>query len=872
MDPQGRLGDTAAMSQRVLLVELDGPLAGEVTERLSALGFEAQPAAAEGLLEHLVAEPPDLAIVNLELSQGSGFGLVNRASRMEALVGLKIVLVAEKATEEALEAHRTGPTPAAAYVRRPDGASDAAVAGDVAGVVEHLLAEPLPEADAGDLVEVDRKDAAPPEGAADAHEEGDPQAPLTDVIAELGYRVLRRLRDEAGGAVFACMDDELHRAVAVKLLPPLGAGDDSERLLRFDRERRILALLHSPHVVSIYGAGTVRGIPYLARELIDGESVAGLIAREGPLDVTTALQRARDTAVGLKHAAAAGVIHRDVRPDNIYVFDGNAKLAGFGMGKRNDPDEKRITQAGLSLPDTVYVAPERARGQEDARGDIYALGVTLHTMIAGAPPFTTPTPIDLITGRRVEEPVSLASARPGTPATVVSLVAKLMAEDPAARPQDYDEVLLLIHEATRAALVGEDAPDAPEPVDEPSAVHGTLRLMSVVEIVQSLELAKRTATVSVLPADGPEGKLAFDAGRLVHASFGGRSGEDAFYALVDRKQGAFRVEYEPIALEPNTQMPTAALLLEAARRSDVASMEPRDAGPTPTPLATQAPGFFDFASDAAPAADSAPSPARAAATAADDDDDLPKIPPRQVSTGVGFAALAVAAVLFTWAGLHMPVIVPLLREDGAAQSQIAERIAKARLKAYAARAARAGLEKKLAAFEASAASTASAHEAAHARAEEARTVLEAALKPELAAGRFTLRMSDEGDAAVLEIGERALFAADGDEVIADGKNTLARIAGALAPLADLQVRVEGHTDSADPPRRHNNNWGFSGARAMAVARFLTAQGLAPARVRAVALADTKPLASNKSAKGRARNRRIELHLLPQLDVAGAPSP
>lgn len=159
--PRGILGDNPPMPPlRCLVVELPTALAQDLTQRLTALGVHVAAADASTVVDSLVTAPPDVAIVNLALSHGSGFGLVNRVLHMEALAGLKIVLVAEDATPDVLDAHRHGPTPAAAYVRRTDGSSDVAFATGVLSAVQGLLAHHLPEMYSGDLVEVARDDAA----------------------------------------------------------------------------------------------------------------------------------------------------------------------------------------------------------------------------------------------------------------------------------------------------------------------------------------------------------------------------------------------------------------------------------------------------------------------------------------------------------------------------------------------------------------------------------------------------------------------------------------------------------------------------------------------------------------------------------------
>jgi flagellar motor protein MotB len=868
---------------RVLLVELEAFLAGEVTRRLESRGLQVSAEPAPGVVESMVALPPDIAIVNVELSAGSGFGLVNRVQRMEALAGLQIVLVAERASEDAIEMHKSGPTPAAAYVRRTDAAQTGAFADEIASAVAGLLA--LPEADGADVVDLDKD-------------------PLAAVILEIGgYRVLRRLRDEDGGAVFACMDEELKRPVAIKLMAPATAtasAEEKERVLRFQRERRILALVQSPHVVTVYGAGThtsAKGdTPYLVRELVDGENLAEQVKREGPLAVSVALARVKETALGLRAALSAGVIHRDVRPANIHVVEGHAKLGRFGMGRRDAPDEVRITQAaGLRVSDLAYLAPERTRGQEDARGDIYALGATLHFLLAGASPFAKPVPIDVVTGKRVDAPIPLDVARPGTPAPVVHLVARMLAEDPAQRPQDYDDVLRAIDDALRAVTnVPASVPSSAGGIGgggdgmEPSAVHGTLRLMSVVEIAQSLELARKTATVTVQGGDEPEGTLAFDAGKLVYAFVGDLRGEDAFFALVQRKRGAFRVDYLPLAVTPNVKAALTGLILEAARRAD----EGRAADPTATPYAgTPAPdagapsvkselSTADFMLDSR--AHKTPNvDARSDDVGADSAEFtrdairaglMPK-PQRMVPTWLGLVLIVlVAGVGGTYAGFALPPLGGGAGRaddgaddpEGAADRELAAHLAHTRTELAKARAELAAAQPRLAELERAHATAQNATDDARKHAEEILAALALALDEDVRAQRMLVRLTDDGTEALIEIGEVTLFTQDGDEASADGRAALGRIAEAVAPLGhDVRVRVEGHTDDTAPRGgRHRNNWGLSGARADAVKKALTDKGLAIAAVSAVALADTKPLMPNKGPKGRARNRRIEVHVIP----------
>lgn len=900
--------------RRCVIVELEGTLAERVTGRLRTSAIDVTSCSAAHVVERFIAEPPDVALINLNLTHGSGFGLINRILRMEALAGLQIVLVAEDSSKDVLDAHAEGATPAAAYLRKEVGMTREEFAESIVVAAQRLMGDVAPD-------------------------------PLAATITELGYRVLRRLRDEDGGAVFACMDDELQRPVAVKLMRPdatSNADKDKERLLRFQRERRILALLRSPHIITVFGAGAIKGTPYLVRELIDGESLAEQIVREGPLDVPTALQRARETALGLKHAAGVGVIHRDVRPHNIHVVDGHAKIARFGTGKRDSPDEARITQAGAQaqLGDTTYVAPERVRGQEDLRGDIYALGVTLHTLIAGKPPFAKAAPLNPLTGAWMEAPVALDVARPGVASNVVALVARMMAEDPATRPQSYDEVLQLLDDAAKST----GGPGAVD-VAEPTAVLGTLRLMNVFEIVQSLELARKSATVTLVPPRGDattqgEGKLAFELGRLVHASVGALRGDEAFYALAHRNRGAFRVQYEPFTIEPNVMTPTTGLLLEAARREDTARARglggtstaldaaflapdasavrapsnagslpplraaPREAAPTTGTHLRQIPDE-DVICLGEPMAPLAPLAPLASVGAADKLDALAPItrdehsessldpallaaalPPRQVATVWGIAIIVVVALAAGIAATQIPdevtaevasalgIDVPAAANNAqgdvehAANQALTRLLEETRADLRDARAQLASVAPRLQALEMEQATRASASADARERATSMKAALETLLQTDIGARRVQLRVSAEGDETVIELGEGALFTGDGEHITGDGKALLARITGALTPLGEVAVRVEGHTDDAEPRGKHKNNWGVSGARASSTAKALIEQGVAAGRVKVSALADTKPLVANKGAKGRARNRRIEIHVHSSARAAG----
>jgi serine/threonine protein kinase/flagellar motor protein MotB len=833
---------------RILLVELDGLVAQNLRDAWSERA-QVEAASAPKALDDLVSEPADLAIMNLDLSQGSGFGLVNRMRKMEALDGIQVMVVSDKETQAALDAHKQGPSPADGYVR---GAEESAAAFTEAILTEAQrlvpsLPEPLPEAEPDDITEV----------IEEVREPDDADAALAATIEELGgYRVLRRLRDENGGAVFACMDEELGRPVAIKIMPPSEGADADDRMQRFLRERRVLALINSPYVLGVYGAGTHDGHPYLIRELIVGESLEARVKRDGPLEIATAVRYAREIALGLKHAFGAGVIHRRVCPRNIYVMDEHAKLARFGSSRSVQTEEHRITMVGARLPELTYVAPERVIGKDDHRSDIYSLGVTLFTLVAGKPPFTKARPINQLTGKRIERPAPLQLARTDAPATLARLVGRLIAEDQGRRPQSYDEIIAALDEIENALTSVPQPAPPPLPRREPTGVHGSLRRMNVLELVQTLELAKKTATVKLELPDELVGTLAFEDGRLIHAAHGLDRGEDAFFNLVPYRRGTFRVGYEPVEVETNIQTPTAGLLLEAVRRQDE-SGDARD--PTGELFEPSDENLVPCASCGEPIDAGARKCMFCGA---------PTRPPRMVSSVVGYVVIALALGLSIYGGLQINLAPTVDHED---PSVFAPLIAQQRAKVSTLQTELTSARPKIEQMEAAAAADSARLAQQQKVTAETERNLSAALAADIGARLIRLRLSEDFTELQLELDDVALFGGQRDQLTEGGQNLLSRIAVAIGALKDVQVRVEGHTANTVPTTSsgHKNNWGLSGAQAMAVADHLRKQGLAKKRVSSAAMAEAMPIVSNRGPKGRARNRRVELHLRPDASLASS---
>jgi serine/threonine protein kinase/tetratricopeptide (TPR) repeat protein len=275
------------------------------------------------------------------------------------------------------------------------------------------------------------------------------------------------LERELGGGgmsrVFVARDEALGREIVVKILPLELAAELSVE--RFTREVRVAAALQHPHIVPVLTAGDARpehgegpGLPYYTMPFVKGESLRQRLARDGALSVRDALGILRDVAKALAYAHARGVVHRDIKPDNILITGGSAVVADFGIAKaitasRTAAGGATLTQMGTAIGTPAYMAPEQAAGDPDVdhRADLYALGITAYEMLAGAPPFAGRSPSELLRAHLTEPPPSLAEKRPELPAPLVALVNACLAKSPNDRPASAEEVLRELENVTTPA-------------------------------------------------------------------------------------------------------------------------------------------------------------------------------------------------------------------------------------------------------------------------------------------------------------------------------------------------------------------------------------------------------------------------------------
>jgi serine/threonine-protein kinase len=240
--------------------------------------------------------------------------------------------------------------------------------------------------------------------------------------------------------VYCAHDEELHRAVAVKL-PAEHLAEDEEFHHRFLREAQVASRLSHPNVVAVYDAGDENGRPYIVMEVVEGETLADLLERRGalPPDQVTAI--GLQAAAGLGHAHAHGLVHRDVKPHNLLLReDGTLKVADFGIA-RAAAATQRLTQAGTVLGTAAYVAPEQALGEEvTPAADVYALGAVLYQALTGRTPYAGDTLVEVVAAQQhgaIPAPSELVA---GVPEQLERTVMRCLARNPAFRPQDGREL------------------------------------------------------------------------------------------------------------------------------------------------------------------------------------------------------------------------------------------------------------------------------------------------------------------------------------------------------------------------------------------------------------------------------------------------
>src|SRR3954453_12977561 len=239
----------------------------------------------------------------------------------------------------------------------------------------------------------------------------------------------------AGGmsSVYRAHDRLLDRKVALKVMHQ-HCGEDPEHVERFRREARSVAALSHPNVVTVIDRGEQDGRQFIVFEYIDGENLKQLIERRGAAPVKTALELAKQIGLALSFAHQQGLIHRDVKPQNVLLNgDGTAKVTDFGIARSLDV-QHGMTQTGTVLGTSDYIAPEQAQGQRvDEQTDIYSLGVVLYELLTSEVPFPGENFVAVAMRHINEEPPSIREKRPDVSPRLEAAIHRAMAKDAAAR-------------------------------------------------------------------------------------------------------------------------------------------------------------------------------------------------------------------------------------------------------------------------------------------------------------------------------------------------------------------------------------------------------------------------------------------------------
>jgi tRNA A-37 threonylcarbamoyl transferase component Bud32 len=280
----------------------------------------------------------------------------------------------------------------------------------------------------------------------------EPFVPFRDALAGR-YEVERELGEGGTAIVYLAHDTKHDRRVALKVLrPEIAAGIGTER---FVLEIRLAAKLQHPHILPLFDSGEAAGFLYYVAPYVEGESLRDRLRRQQQLAVPEALSIARQVAGALGYAHAHGIVHRDIKPENILLLGGEAIVSDFGIALAlTAAAGPRLTAAGMALGTPAYISPEQAGGQAlvDARSDIYSLGCVLYEMLAGEPPFSSPTPQAMLARHIHDTPPPLAVLRPTVPPAVAAVVMQALAKAPADRFDTAGDFAAALERAPAASL------------------------------------------------------------------------------------------------------------------------------------------------------------------------------------------------------------------------------------------------------------------------------------------------------------------------------------------------------------------------------------------------------------------------------------
>jgi serine/threonine-protein kinase len=353
------------------------------------------------------------------------------------------------------------------------------------------------------------------------------------------YTIERELGGGGMSSVFVARDNTLGRSVVVKVLPYELAATVS--VDRFKREIMLSAALQHPHIVPVLSTGETDGLPFFIMPFVEGESLRARLTR-GPLSVRECVSILKDVARALAYAHGRGIIHRDIKPDNILLSSGSATVTDFGVakaisaareGNRSATPSRTgtITLVGTSIGTPAYMAPEQAAGDPDTdhRADLYALGIVGYEMLVGTPPFHGRAPQQLLAAQLTEAPAPIGTRRYDVPEALASLIMRLLEKEPAKRPKTAAEVARALEDPSvvSGTFVSAAPPHSPRPKRVLWALAGAGILASVAAGSAWFSNRRAPANTSSAPAAAAIAAKSIAVIPLVNIS---RDTGDAYFA------------------------------------------------------------------------------------------------------------------------------------------------------------------------------------------------------------------------------------------------------------------------------------------------------------------------------------------------------
>jgi serine/threonine-protein kinase len=260
------------------------------------------------------------------------------------------------------------------------------------------------------------------------------------------YAIEQELGSGGMATVYLARDLKHDRMVAVKVLRPeltVALGPD-----RFPREIRIIAKLSHPHILPLHDSGERDGLLYFVMPFAEGESLRTRIDREGSLPVPDVVRILREVVDALAYAHGHGVVHRDIKPDNVMLSGRHALVMDFGVAKAvsDASSHDRMTTAGIALGTPTYMAPEQASADPkiDHRADIYAVGVLAYELLTGKPPFGGGSAAMVLSAHMIQRPKPIGEVRPGVPVALADMVMKCLEKEPADRYQSAEALMPIL--------------------------------------------------------------------------------------------------------------------------------------------------------------------------------------------------------------------------------------------------------------------------------------------------------------------------------------------------------------------------------------------------------------------------------------------